>query len=112
LLPLWSATSRATQAKLLSAYTQAWFKQASQYTPKQYRDSGWANDKEDPAKLFFGNTFGGQIWFSLPRLRFFGVDPNLTQQIAAWAATIWPAGDWALNNSATCTSLTECKSGY
>ena len=46
----------------------------------------------------------------LPRLRWIGVDPNLTYQISAWAATVWPAGNWALNNAATCRDLGGCTS--
>jgi hypothetical protein len=111
-LPLWSATASAERTKLLEAYTRVWFAQASQYTPQQYQQSGWAKVSDDPAHLFFQTTFGGWIWYTLPRLRFFGVDPNLVQQMTAWAAKIWPAGDWAINNSATCTSVTECTSGY
>jgi len=108
--PLWSATSPGTRAKLMQAYMQAWFNQASKYTPRQYQESGWAKATDNPAKLFYSGTFGGMLWYSLPRLRFVGVDPKLTAQITAWAATIWPAGEWGRNMLATCASLTECTS--
>jgi len=111
-LELWSATSPATETTLLQAFTQAWFNQASQYTPQQYYSGGWAIATDNPANLFFETNFGGQVWFSLPRLRYLGVDPSLTQQIAAWAAKIWPLGNWSLNNSATCSSVFDCTSGY
>lgn len=111
-LPLWSGTSPATETTLMQAYTQAWFDQASQYTPAQYYQGGWASATDNPATLDFELTFGGQLWFSLPRLRYYGVSPALTNQIAAWAATIWPQGNWNLNNAATCSSDTNCTSGY
>ncbi|MGA2214783.1 MAG: hypothetical protein ABSH31_16020, partial [Bryobacteraceae bacterium] len=111
-LPLWSATSPATQTTLLQAYTQAWFDQASQYTPQQYYAGGWAKPTENPANLFFEETFGGMVWYSLPRLRFFGVDASLTDQISAWAAKIWPLGRWTLNNAATCTAVGFCTTGF
>jgi mono/diheme cytochrome c family protein len=110
--PLWSATPAATQTALMQAYLQAWFNQASQYTPQQYYQGGWATATDNPATLFYSETFGGQVWYMLPRFRFQGVSATLTDQVAAWAATVWPLGDWKSNDSATCTSLLECTSGY
>jgi len=92
-LPLWVGTAPAKRTALLQAYTQAWFNQASKYTPEQYYQGGWANAADDPAKVFIG-TMGGQLWYTVPKLREFGVDPKLVDQIAAWAATIWPRGNW------------------
>ena len=109
---VWSATSAATRATLLQAYTAAWFAQASQYTPQQYYQGRWASATVNPATLFFETTFGGQIWFSLPRLRYDGVDPTLIRQVSDWAATIWPNANWTLENSATCTNDIVCTSGY
>lgn len=100
---LWSATSPATEATLTQAYTQAWFNQVSAYTPQQIYQGGWATATENPATDFYSTTFGGQMWYMLPRLRYFGVEPSLVNQISAWAAKIWPLGNWALVNSATCT---------
>jgi hypothetical protein len=111
-LPLWSGTSPTMERTLTQAYTQAWFNQASKYTPQQYYQGGKANPAEDPAKLNFITTFGGQVWYMLPRLRLFGVDPSLTNRIAAWASTIWPAGNWSLNDSTTCSSAQVCTSGH
>ncbi len=112
LAPLWSATSPATQTTLLTAFTQAWFNQASQYTPQEYYTGGFATATDNPANLAFDTTSGGKVWYSLPRLRFFGVDASLTNQISAWAAKIWPLGNWSLNDAATCSSVNKCTSGY
>jgi hypothetical protein len=110
--PLWWGTSAATEASLTTAYTQAWFNQASVYSAAQYYQGGWAKATDNPAALFYSTTFGGQVWYMLPRLRSIGVPAPLTTQIAAWVATIWPNGNWALDESATCTSLLQCTSGY
>jgi len=109
-LPLWSATSPATQATLLQAYTQAWFAQAQQYTAQQYYQGGWATAAQNPATINSLETFGGQVWYALPRLRLLGVDPSLTTQIGTWAAGVWPSGNWTLNNTATCSSAAHCTS--
>ena len=55
-------------------------------------------------------VLGGQIWYMLPRLRFVGVDPSLTYAISQWARGLWPAGNWNLNDAATCTRLQACTS--
>ncbi len=105
-------TGNPYRTALLTSWTNAWFPQLQQYTPQQFYTGGWAKVGDDPAKLNFETTMGGQIWFSLPRLRFYGVNPQLTFDIADWAAKIWPAGNWALNKSATCTSTSACTSGF
>lgn len=112
----WSATSPATRTQLTTAYVQAWFAEMSSFTPAEYYagtdGSGrpWASTTENPATDNNSNTFGGQIWFTLPRLRFEGVDPNLTYQISAWAATVFPGGNWSVNNAGTCINLALCTS--
>src|SRR5579864_2562020 len=111
---IWSATSPATRATLTQEYYQTAFAQLMSYTPAQYwagKDGNgrpWASPTEDPSQSDFLLTFGGAVWGSLPRLRFVGVDPNFTYELSAWAATVWPAGNWAKNNAATCTSTSSC----
>jgi len=112
----WSATSQTIRLFLTQAYVQAWFAQISSYTKTQYYQGAdgngtpWASASEDPATSDYVRQFGGQVWYMLPRLRYVGVDATLTSQIAAWAASLWPAGNWALNNSATCSGLGSCTS--
>jgi mono/diheme cytochrome c family protein len=104
-MPLWSATSPAQQTTFMQAYTQAWFDQASTYTPQQYYQGGWATATENPATDSWSGTFGGQLWYTLPRLRYLGVSNTLLDQISAWAAKILPQGNWSLNNTASCNPV-------
>jgi hypothetical protein len=104
--PISAGTPAATIATLATALMQSWFNQAQTYTPAQWYQGGWASATYDAANINgWTTTFGGQIWYGLPRLRFVGVPASLTTQIAAWAATVWPVSNWALNNAATCTLL-------
>jgi hypothetical protein len=113
---LWSATPPATRTAMATAYLQYWFAQLSSFPKTQYyqgTDGGgrpWASATEIPANDDFIGQLGGQLWWMLPRFRFIGVNPNLTFQISAWAATLFPAGNWALNNAATCRDLGTCTS--
>ena len=112
----WSATSPATRLALTTDYVQQWFATISTFTKAQWyqgTDGGgrpWATATEIPANDNLLTQFGGQVWYMLPRLRFIGIDSTLVDQISAWAANIWPAGNWALNNAATCSSLGSCTS--
>jgi hypothetical protein len=115
----WSATSATTRTTLTQAYVEAWFPEISSFTPAQYyagKDGNgrpWASPTEVPqTETPLNVNFGPQIWYMLPRMRYHGVDANLTYQISAWAATIWPKGNWALNNAATCNSVDQCTSDY
>jgi hypothetical protein len=103
--PVWNGYSASTMATLFTAYTQIWFGQASQFSASQWYQGGWATATESPVSDTYGGTFAGEIWYMLPRLRYEGVPTSLTTQISNWAAKIWPAGNWSLNNSAACNQL-------
>jgi hypothetical protein len=112
----WTGTSTATQVAISTAYLQAWFAKMSSYTPANYYAGAdgngrpWASPSENPATDDPIGTFGGQIWYTLPRFRYLGVSPTLINQVSAWAATVFPGGNWAVNNAATCSSLDSCTS--
>jgi hypothetical protein len=101
---MWLATSSALRATLMQDYLTVWFAQIQQYTPQQYYTGSWAKASDNPSQLNPNVTFGGQLWYLLPRYRNWGVSSTLTHQVAVWAATIWPKGNWALTDSATCDS--------
>jgi len=105
----WSATPAASRTAMMTVYVQSWFPILSSFTPQQYYQGGWANAADDPATLAI-NKWGGELWFLLPRLRYFGVSPSITQPIASWAATVWPKGNWSLNQTATCNAALQCTS--
>ena len=110
----WSATPPATRLTLTTDYVKPWFAKISTfpraefYAGKDGAGRPWATPNEDPATDNYMATFGGGLWYMLPRLRYVGVDPNLLNQISAWAATIFPAGNWAVNNSVTCLTNDNC----
>jgi hypothetical protein len=110
----WSATSPSAEATLITGFVKAWLPEISSFTPAQFyagKDGNgrpWASPAENPATDSSFATFGGMIWYMLPRLRFLGVDADLTYQVSAWAQTVWPVGNWALSNSATCSSMGKC----
>ncbi len=107
---VWTDTPPEKRAALSEEYLRVWIAQISKFSPQQYYQGKWASPDEDPS---VGNPlirFGGNVWYMLPRFRYVGVDPRLTFQISRWAATVWPRGDWARNDGATCTSIERCAS--
>ena len=119
--PVWSATPPATRASLVEAYLRQWFAEVSSFTAAQSylgTDGGgrpYASPTENAGNLATANwltTFGGDVWATLPRSRHIGVDPALTFEISSWAATVWPAANWAKNNAATCVSTATCTSDF
>jgi hypothetical protein len=106
----------STRITLTQAFLQAYFNQVQAYSVAQY-DAGtgsvgvpWASPTEQPRGENMLIQFGGEIWYLLPRMRYIGVSSTLTYQMSSWAQTLWPAGNWALNNGATCTNLNTCTS--
>jgi hypothetical protein len=113
---IWQAVSPSTELNVTTAYLQNWFAKVSSYTPQEYYQGvdgngrPWAAPTENPATDVLTTQFGGEVWYVLPRLRFLGVNSGLLNQIYSWAATVWPAGSWSLNSTATCSSFVSCSS--
>jgi hypothetical protein len=112
---VWTGVPASTMTTLLQSYANVWWAQISKYTKAQFIAGGWATGTDDPGNNntdFFQTSAGGEIWWLLPWLRYYGIPASFTTQVAAWAAQIWPAGNWALNNAATCTPSGGCTSGF
>jgi hypothetical protein len=112
---VWTGVPPSTKTSLIQSYANVWWAQISKYTQAQFIAGGWATGTDDPGNNntdFFQTSAGGEVWWLLPMLRYYGIPASFTTQVAAWAATIWPAGNWALNNAATCIAQVGCTSGF
>ena len=99
----------AQRVQFYEGMTKYWIMKCKQFTPAQYYASGFgANSSWSTPRLadhtdgYFGyNTTTGlfdlpeQLWYGLPQLRAHGVSTATVNEIKAWAATIWPAANWA-----------------
>jgi hypothetical protein len=101
-LPMWAATAGPVQATIMDSYLQNWVKSALSFKTEQYYSGGWASATEQPTSSMDGTT-GNRIYFSIPRLHYFGVSQTTINSLAAWAATIWPKTNWKSLTSQTCT---------
>jgi len=98
---VWSATSHSTRAWILQSYLKAWFSQIQTFTPRQFYNGGWTTSNENPAGPNPGDM-GQNVWYMIPRFTYWGVDPNLTSQVADWAKTLWPRANWNATKTASC----------
>jgi len=47
-------------------------------------------------------SFADRMFYMIPQFRYYGVSQTLINQLAAWAQTIFPQGNWAATTTATC----------
>jgi hypothetical protein len=98
----WTGVSPATRIPVLESATRAWLSEVTRFTPQQFYKGGWASPTEVPARGAPFGDFGAQIWYTIPQLRYAGVNQTLINQLAAWAQTVWPAANWSATTTATC----------
>lgn len=100
---VWAAADPAVRRLVTDAFVRQWFQRVKAFAPSQWYKGGWARIDEVPRRNSYGGTFGDRVWYIIPQLRYLGVDPSLSYQIADWAQTVWPAANWSDAKYATCT---------
>jgi hypothetical protein len=98
----WTGVSPATRIPVLESATRAWLSEVTRFTPQQFYKGAWASPTEVPAHGMPFGDFGAQTWYTIPQLRYAGVNQTLINQLAAWAQTVWPAANWSATTTATC----------
>jgi hypothetical protein len=95
----WSDMSSSQKLQVMNAFVAAWFARFSGMSAQEVVATGLAPLTFDVANPGWGPL---GLVFSLPQLRFQGVDPTLLNRIATWASTIWPAYNWNADLNGTC----------
>ncbi|HEX6895094.1 MAG TPA: hypothetical protein VF146_07460, partial [Bryobacteraceae bacterium] len=99
---IWTGTSASTRAAISNAVVQGWLTSVQQFTPQQF----WTGGIDGTRLPVHGQPDSGawedRIWYMIPQFRYFGVNQTLINQMASWAQTIWPNGNWAATTTATC----------
>ena len=96
----WKGVAAATRIAISTGYIQAWLAQVTQFTPAQFYTGNWASPTEDPSTG--SGDFGSWVWYMIPRYKYLGVDPSIMTQVAQWAQTVWPVGNWTADLNQTC----------
>ena len=93
--------SPSQKTQLINSYLTVWFAKFGAYTRAQFFALPMATpSNSDPTQM----RFGADLTYALPQLRYQGADITLLNQIAAWAATIWPSYNWTGDLNGTCTA--------
>ena len=105
---IWPEISPATRTAIYTGLAQSWLSEVQQFTPQQF----WAAGYDRTAVPLPGQpdgdgrpgnaSFADRLFYMIPQLRFYGVEQTLINQLAAWAQTIFPNGNWAATTTATC----------
>jgi hypothetical protein len=96
----WSMDVSATQkVQIINDYLTVWFAKFGAMTQAQFFALPMNTpSSSNPAQM----EFGQYLINALPQLRYQGADTTLLNQIATWAATIWPSYNWTADLNATC----------
>jgi hypothetical protein len=96
----WSINVSATQkVQIINDYLTVWFAKFGAMTQAQFFALPMNTpSSSNPAQM----EFGQYLINALPQLRYQGADSTLLNQIATWAATIWPSYNWIGDLNATC----------
>ncbi len=99
---IWTGYSAMQRASLTEAYLQQWLAKATTFTPQQWYQGGWASPTEVPVPNF-NTDFGTWTYYDVPQFRYWGVSDATVRQLADWAKTVWPLGNWSLAETLVCT---------
>jgi hypothetical protein len=92
--------STSQKIQLINNYLTAWFAKYGAMTRTQlFALPMNSTSSTTPTQMAFGND----LIYALPQLRYQGADPTILNQIAAWAANIWPAYNWTSDLNESCT---------
>lgn len=104
---LWEHVSPGMKKDILEAFLRTWFAKSRSYPTSQYSRSF---DPFDASPTNYvpvippagGGNSADKVWYMIPQMRRAGVDCGLLNEIADWAKTMWPAGNWASLKVANC----------
>ncbi len=105
---MWNSDlSPADQLSVMQGYLQYWIGKVTMYQPSQYYAGGWASATEVPNEQLFNGNAVNWVAYMIPQLNYVGVSPTLTNQVIAWAQTVWPAYNWSSINKAVCVAAPD-----
>jgi hypothetical protein len=95
----WSEITTAQKLQIFNASLQAWLNELQPMTPAQFFTWNGASSVYSSVNP---GSYSGDLTYALPQLRYAGADPTLLNQVAAWAAQVWPAYNWIADLDTSC----------
>jgi hypothetical protein len=104
---IWIGVPQATRIALSEGFLRSWLALVSQFTPQQfYLGTDQIAPTQIPTPGRINAAVSGRLvdvmWYTIPQYRYVGVNQTLINQLADWAKTIWPLGNWDATKTASC----------
>jgi hypothetical protein len=101
---VWTGASASTRSSIYNGIVQGWLTSVLQFTPQQFYAGGTTTATQVPTPgQPDSSRWVDRVFYMIPQFRYYGVTQTLINEMAAWAQTIWPNGNWAATTTATCT---------
>ena len=102
---LWAGETQ-NASTVLNDYLPIWLQQVGEYTIQDFYTGTWFTATDAINPLLPANGYGSSMAYSIPRLKFFGLNATTLAQLTAWAQSAWPNYNWAGLASTVCTTGT------
>ncbi len=99
---VWTGMPAATRTAISNGMVQGWLTEVQQFTPAQFNASGFSPTRVPVPNEPDSSNFEDRVWYMIPQFRYLGVNQTLINELAAWAQSVWPVGNWAATATATC----------
>jgi hypothetical protein len=101
---VWAGMPGYTRAAISNGIVQGWLTEVRQFTAQQFNAAGYSATRLPVPMEPDSTNFEDRVWYMIPQFRYFGVSQTLIDQLAAWAQSVWPLGNWAATTTATCAA--------
>jgi cytochrome c553 len=101
---IYSQITPTVRNQLVNNYLTEWYAAVRAFTPQDYYSGSFAspNDIETPG--YGDGNWISQMAYSIPRMKYWGVNSTLTNNIVSFCEGIWPNFNWSTATEATCTT--------
>jgi hypothetical protein len=101
---VWTGMPAATRTAISNGVVQGFLTEVQQFTAQQFIAAGVSATRLPVPGQPDSPYFEDRVWYMISQFRYFGVSQTLIDQLASWAQSVWPLGNWSATASATCTA--------
>jgi hypothetical protein len=101
---VWTGMPAATRTAISNGVVQGFLSEVQQFTAQQFIAAGVSATRLPIPGQPDSPYFEDRVWYMISQFRYFGVSQTLIDQLASWAQSVWPLGNWSATASATCTA--------
>jgi hypothetical protein len=99
---VWTGMRSSTRAAISNQFVEGWLTEVHQFTPQQFWTGGFEAARLPVRSQPDSSNFEDRVWYMIPRFRYLGVHQAMINELATWAKSIWPQGNWDATTTARC----------